>query len=148
MMYYIGRFWPVALSAIVVFCFYKLHEKISDVDKIMDKLLATALTVSGTLLGFLLTIVTIITTIDTRRMRFVRQQGQAYVTLQGYMRWAIIANLGTIVVSFMSPVASSFKILANETLYIYYIDVFVIAYTLAASVRFTYVFTNLLHDKE
>lgn len=147
-MYYLGRIWPLMISIIVVFCFYKLHSKITDINGIMDKLLNTALTVSGTLLGFLLTIVTIITTIDTRRMRFVRQQGQAYTTLQGYLRWAIISNLCTIVVSFMSPVASSFEVLKNDTLYIYYVDAFIIVYTLAASVRFTYVFINLLHDKE
>ncbi|MFN4247554.1 MAG: hypothetical protein ACK4EY_07510 [Flavipsychrobacter sp.] len=147
MKYFLGKYWPLALSSLITYIFYKLHYLIHSVGDIIDKLLGTALTVSGTLLGFLLTIVTIISAIDTRRMRFVKQQG-GYSTLQNYMRWAIIANLCTIVISFLSPIILSVKSMSEHALYVYLIDVFVVCYTLCVSARFTYVFTTLLHDSE
>lgn len=146
-MYYIGKYWPMVCCAITALLFYKFQNSILDIDKIMDKVIGTAVTICATLLGFLLTITTIVSTIDTRRMRFVRQAG-AYPILQKYMKVSIYSNIFALSISLLSPLflaCTNSKLCINYT---FMIEGISILYAWLVSIRFTYVFVDLLHDPE
>lgn len=146
MRYWSERLYPLVMASVLGLLFFKWHHLFNDLEKLIGKLVDSSLIVSGTLLGFLLTITTIINTIETRRMRFIKDQG-GYVDLMRYLRSAITLNIATVSMTIVLPFLYSVNWSQELLVYLNSIQVFLISWAWISSIRFSSIFIRLLTDK-
>lgn len=142
MVYYLEKYGPIVLSIFgAYYYYYTIIIDENSIDRI-STLLNLMVTISSTLLGFLLTIVTIINTISTRRMKFIKEAGE-YPKLMRYLNVCLYSNLLVLCIS----VANSFiSIGYNQVKFTGYI--FCVLWAIISSIRFTYIFVTVMHEKE
>lgn len=143
MQYWFERLWPLVGAALASAGFYWGCNELPKVQELLTKLLDAALTVSATMLGFLLTITTIMNAVDTRRMRWVKDQG-AYKLLEKYLRWSIWLNIAVISLALALPFIEVLATSPNRILLLRIGVVFLISWAWFASIRFSYLFIHLL----
>ncbi|HEY4061197.1 MAG TPA: hypothetical protein VGM30_04815 [Puia sp.] len=148
MRYKIERYYPLAISVILIIALVSFKNGWRDFPALIDKLSDNSIGLSTTLVGFFLTILTLVNSIETRRMDFVRSGG-LYPRLLKYLNQSIRANMVLIALSFIVKYIEhrtqlwlqykSYNILD-------YAFVFFLLFTLLVSVRFINVFVHLLAD--
>lgn len=115
------------------------------IDAMLTKFMDSALAICGALLGFLLTILTIINSIETRRMKFIRESGN-FPLLNHYLKVGILTNIISISLSFILPILSSIKEIAQNKGMLYTCVVFIVSFTWLINIRFSIIFVKLFTD--
>lgn len=142
------KYFPVALSVIVVSILIICNGIFKDLPGLIDKLSDNALGISSTLVGFFLTILTIINAIETRRMQFVQSAG-LFPRLLKYLNQSIRANVILIASSFLIKYVEhrAFPWLHLRGRNVFdYLYLFIFILTLLISIRFINIFVRLLSD--
>ena len=144
--YYVEKFHPYVLSAILGIVFYLIQPFLSDIQDLMGKLTDATVIVSATFIGFFLTITTILNTINTRRMRFVRDQNEMK-NVRIYLHNAIFLNLISLVLSIIIPFIYKMICACYEP-YVYSLQIMIISCSWFSSIRFSYIFLRLMGGEE
>ena len=142
MKYYFEKYYPFFSGVIFGIVFYFIVPKLNDIILLMDKLTDATLIVSATFVGFFLTITTVLKSINTRRMRFLKdQRGMGQVI--GYLHNAIWLNMAALALSITYPFIQ--KLIVEEScIFLYVLHVFILTWAWASSFRFSYLFLKLI----
>lgn len=143
--YYFEKFYPSGIAAISAVLFHIYGNDLPKISELTNNLIGGTLMVSATLLGFLLTITTILSAISTRRMRFVKEAGK-YPEFVKFQTVAIWLNVVCVSISIIYPFILAVTTDSGVILYIRTCSVFIAVWSWLASVRFTHIFLNILHD--
>lgn len=141
----IAKYYPYALSLFILICINKIFDNIIDsID--FSELMSSTMVVFSVLFGFLLTVSTLLYTIDTKTMRELRKTN-GYKSLVQYLKVAIYASLSIAVVSLCFPLFKNseiFKIQFEILFYLKNIYLYLVFLSLIFSIRFIYVFINIV----
>lgn len=144
MIRFIVKYYPYALSVVVIYALYSLNsEYIGLLD--FSSLINSSMVVFSVLLGFLLTITTLLHTIDNVAMNTLRKT-HGYKDLLYYLNSSIIFSLIVSVISLCIPILKSI-ISSIDFLYIThfkYVVLFLIITALTLTIRFIYVFIKII----
>lgn len=141
------KYSPLIISLLFTVAMYYYKEYFSNFNQLFEQLTTNALSISGTLIGFFLTILTIIHTINTRRMRFIRENG-LLPRIIGYLSDTIVFHLVVISVCLFLPVIKQLTFLKSYSIQGKLSICFLIIFTWAISIRFTYFFVRLFKDSD
>ncbi|MBC6610701.1 hypothetical protein H8B15_07190 [Hymenobacter sp. BT507] len=142
----IERYWPLTIALGVTWVVrHYLHTLApAEANKIFGAFSSASLTVTTTLLGFLLTIYTIFQTITSRRKQFITQLGQLPLFNQ-YLVVAVWVLLATaLFLLSLSFIPSDINTASSYWRYVQLITVFTTAFSLTCSIRFIYIFLQLM----
>ena len=148
MKYKIERYYPFAVSVVLIICFILFKDDWKDFPALIDKVSDNSIGLSTTLVGFFLTILTLLNSIETRRMQFVRSGG-LYPRLIKYLNQAIRFNMFLIALSFIVKYVEHRKEVWLQLKGYNILDygfLFDLIFTLLISLRFINIFVRLLAD--
>lgn len=144
--YYVEKYHPYVLSVVLGVIFYLVQPFLSGIQELMGKLTDATVIVSATFIGFFLTITTILNTINTRRMRFVKDQ-DGMKSVKIYLHNAIFLNLIALVISIIIPFVYK-MICPGYQPYFYSFQIVIISCSWFSSIRFSYIFLKLMGGEE
>jgi hypothetical protein len=146
----IERYWPLAVALGVTWGVRHYLNTLApvEVNKIFGTFSSASLTVTTTLLGFLLTIYTIFQTITSRRKQFVTQLGQLPLFNQYLVVavWVLVAT--ALFLLSLTFIPSETTAIASYWRYIQLVAVFTTAFSLTCSIRFIYIFLQIMGGAE
>lgn len=147
MRYLWEKYYPLAVSVVLVVALFFNKHYITDFNTLIPSLMQNSLSVSATLLGFLLTILTVVNTIDTRRMQFIKSAGR-FDDLMFFLKNAIYSNLIVIAICLFSLFINRSSVQVVFLLVVDYLFFFLLFLALTYTLRFTIIFMKLLTDKK
>lgn len=144
-MVYFEKYSPIAIALCLSLGLYINNPSFNNFNQLFDQLASNSLSVCGTLIGFFLTILTIIQTINTRRMNFLKDSG-LFPRLLSYLNTTIVWHLVVISITMLLPIIRQITFLSEYSREGKSVIIFFIILSWTLSIRFTYLFINLLHD--
>jgi hypothetical protein len=142
----IERYWPLVVALGVTWGVRHYLNTLApaEANKVFGTFSSASLTVTTTLLGFLLTIYTIFQTITSRRKQFAAQLGHLPLFNQ-YLVVAVWVLLATaLFLLSLTFVPSDLDVTASYWHYVQLATVFTTAFSLTCSIRFIYIFLQLM----